>query len=161
MEDWLYLAPSIIPGAGKGLYTARRIHKGDKFAEYTGYAYNPKTDKEPDDTTYVFAVNDRLEIDGKSMARYANDARGLVRLTGLQNNCEFSVDEKQGRVFLLATQDIPPHSEILVNYGSDYWSSSSRDLFQRQSQARSRARRHYYMRKNTSPPKAKRQKVVK
>ncbi len=53
------------------------------------------------------------------MARYANDARGLTKVTGITNNCSYTNNGL--KVFIEAIKDIPAGSEILVNYGKAYW----------------------------------------
>jgi SET domain-containing protein len=54
-----------------------------------------------------------------SLARYANDARGLKVIKGLDNNCTFI---KQGeQVFLKAMRNIQAGEELLVGYGKEYW----------------------------------------
>ncbi len=35
-EEYLYVAPSGIPGAGQGLFTAIPVHRGEVVAIYTG-----------------------------------------------------------------------------------------------------------------------------
>jgi hypothetical protein len=57
----------------------------------------------------------------KALARYANDARGLKRVKGIQNNCVYVYRKDKDAVFIESTRDIPPNSEILVNYGKEYW----------------------------------------
>ena len=41
-EDYLYVAPSQLPGAGLGLYTAIPIHKGEVFAVFAGELLGPE-----------------------------------------------------------------------------------------------------------------------
>jgi SET domain-containing protein len=55
----------------------------------------------------------------KALARFANDARGLKRVKGVINNAEYKEDGL--RVFIVAKRDIPAGSEILVDYGKEYW----------------------------------------
>ncbi len=55
------------------------------------------------------------------LARYANDAQGLVKKKGIRNNCAYVVMEGL-RVFIQAKKNIPASSEILVGYGNEYWS---------------------------------------
>src|SRR5580693_403792 len=54
-----------------------------------------------------------------ALARYANDARGLLKTTGLRNNSTY---ETEGlRVFIVAAKNIPAGAEIFVAYGKEYW----------------------------------------
>ncbi len=48
-----------------------------------------------------------------------NDAKGLNKVKGLNNNAEF-IREKF-KVFIEAIRDIPAGAEILVSYGKEYW----------------------------------------
>jgi SET domain-containing protein len=56
----------------------------------------------------------------KTLGRFANDARGLVRLAGFRNNSEYVSEGK--RCFIEATRNIKAGEEIFVNYGREYWS---------------------------------------
>jgi SET domain-containing protein len=53
------------------------------------------------------------------VARYINDAKGLTRIKGLQNNTEFVKDKL--RVYVEAIKDIKPGMELCVSYGKEYW----------------------------------------
>ena len=55
----------------------------------------------------------------KALARYANDAKGLHRVKGIGNNCIYQVYD--GKVYIESVKDIPANSEILVEYGKEYW----------------------------------------
>ena len=72
---------------------------------------------------YVFYVNSKHVIDAwtrkKALARYANDAMGIVRVEGVKNNSEYIVHKK--RCYITAEKNIPAGSEILVAYGAEYW----------------------------------------
>jgi uncharacterized protein len=72
---------------------------------------------------YIYYVTRNHVIDAfndeKSLARYANDARGLQRVKDVTNNSEYVEDGK--RVFIESTKDIPANSEIFVGYGPEYW----------------------------------------
>jgi SET domain-containing protein len=62
----------------------------------------------------------------KSLARYANDARGMKKVKGITNNAAYV--EEGLRVFVDATKDIPAGSEILVSYGKEYWDVLKQNL---------------------------------
>lgn len=123
-EQQLYVKKSGIPGAGKGLFTKGFIPKGSRIVEYKGRRTVWKEVKDDDGKNpYLFYINRNNVIDAlpatKTLARYANDARGMVRIKGVLNNCDYIVDGK--KVFIEAKKDIPAKSEILVDYGRDYW----------------------------------------
>jgi hypothetical protein len=72
---------------------------------------------------YIFYINRNHVIDAlpvkSALARYANDARGLVKIKGVLNNCDYISDGLQA--FIESKKDIAAGSEILVDYGKDYW----------------------------------------
>ena len=123
-KQLLYISQSIIPGAGKGLFTRETIKKGTRIIEYKGRI---RTWKEVNEGAvfkgYVFYINDDHVIDGKtykkSLARYANDAKGLTKQKDISNNSEYT--EEDGKVYIDAIKNIPAGGEIYVAYGKDYW----------------------------------------
>lgn len=125
LEKHLYIKPSTLPGAGKGLFTKVPIKKGRKIVEYKGEIMTWKeVEKMADDRNgYVFYFNKKYVIDAwktkKSVAHFANDALGIVRIKGMRNNAEYETEGK--RCFIVATEDIPAKAEILVDYGKEYW----------------------------------------
>ena len=72
---------------------------------------------------YIFHVKRDHVIDArpyqKAKGRFANDARGLKKIKGIVNNAMYVEDGL--RVFIEAKKNIPAGSEILVDYGKDYW----------------------------------------
>jgi len=124
LEKHLAVKHSTIPGAGKGLFTKIKIPKGTRIVEYKGRISTWKeVDHKGGLNPYLYYVNRNYVIDAsadrKSLARYANDAKGSKKIQALMNNCKY-VEENQ-RVFIESKKDIPAHSEILVNYGKEYW----------------------------------------
>ncbi|RYD56101.1 MAG: SET domain-containing protein [Sphingobacteriales bacterium] len=120
----LEIRTSTIPGAGNGLFTKVFIPKGTRIIEYTGKVTSWKDANHADGkNAYIFFINRNNVIDAlrykSSLARYANDARGLTRVKGIKNNCEYIIEKK--RVYIDALRDIPEGSEILVSYGQEYW----------------------------------------
>lgn len=119
----LEVKPSIIPKAGKGLFTTQPVKKGTRIVEYKGKITTWKEAKQdPGDNAYIFYVNRNHVIDAKrskAKARYANDASGLSRVKGITNNSRYIEDGV--KVFIEAKEDIPAGSEILVGYGKEYW----------------------------------------
>jgi uncharacterized protein len=124
LEKYLYVKKSTIPNAGKGLFTKKFIPKGTLIVEYKGKRSTWKEVKDEDGKNgYIFYINRNNVIDGlpnkNALARYANDANGLVRIKGLTNNCDYSVDGV--KAYIESKKDIAAGSEILVDYGRDYW----------------------------------------
>jgi SET domain-containing protein len=124
LEKQLIIKRSTLKGAGKGLFTTRDIPKGKKIVEYKG---NIVTWKEVDSRDglngYIYYVNRNHVIDAyptkEHLARYANDAKGIVRTEGLNNNCTYQIEGI--RVFIYAMKNIPAGSELFVGYGKEYW----------------------------------------
>jgi SET domain-containing protein len=124
LRKQLYIKKSGIPNAGKGLFTKKAIPKGTRIIEYTGRRTTWKDVKDEDGKNgYIFYINRNNVIDAlptkKAYARYANDARGLVRIKGLLNNSDYIVDGL--KAYIESKKDIPAGGEILVDYGKDYW----------------------------------------
>lgn len=124
LEKFLFVKKSTIPNAGKGLFTKKFIPKGTRIVEYKGRRSTWKEVEDEDGKNgYIFYINRNHVIDGlpykTALARYANDARGLVKIKGLTNNCDYVVDGI--KAFIEAKRDIPAGSEIFVDYGADYW----------------------------------------
>ena len=123
-ERNLVIKTSGLPGAGKGLFTRKQIQKGALVVEYSG---SIKTWKEIQANEifngYVFYITRNHVVDAmknrKAPGRYANDAKGQNRVTGLRNNAAHITRQK--KVFIQATRDIPAGAEILVDYGKEYW----------------------------------------
>lgn|SRR5690606_27495500 len=124
LEKYLYVKKSGLPNSGKGLFTKVFIPKGTRIVEYKGRRTVWKDVKDDDGKNgYLFYINSKCVIDAlptvNALGRYANDARGYVRVKGVTNNSEYVVEGK--RCFIEATKDIPAGSEIFVGYGAEYW----------------------------------------
>lgn len=123
LEKQLEIKESNIPGAGKGLFTTKYISKGTRIVEYKGSIRTWKEVQNDHSNYYIFYVTRNHIIDAnrykKSFARYINDAKGLQKVRGLNNNAEFIRDG--GRVFVEAIRDIKAGGEIFVGYGKEYW----------------------------------------
>jgi SET domain-containing protein len=124
LEKHLVVKKSTIPEAGKGLFTKVAVPKGTRILEYKGRITTWKeVDHKGGANGYIYYVKRTHVIDAGSdkrvLARYANDARGLTRVTGVVNNCEYL--EEGLKVYIVAKKDIPAGGEILVPYGKEYW----------------------------------------
>lgn len=120
----LVVKKSIMPGAGKGLFTKELIAKDTCFLEYKGTISTWKDVNHNDgNNAYVFFVNKNHVVDAcdhpLELARYMNDARGIKKVTGIKNNAYYVVIKK--RIFVFATRNIEAGAEIFVGYGKDYW----------------------------------------
>ena len=106
------------------LFTKKSITKGTRVVEYRGKITTWKDVDHQDGTnSYIYFVSKNYVIDGlpfkNEKARYANDARGLTRVKGITNNCKYVKDKM--RIYIEAKKNIPAGSEILVDYGKEYW----------------------------------------
>lgn len=124
LEKHLYVKKSTLPNSGKGLFTKVFIPKGTRIVEYKGKRTIWSKVKDDDGKNgYIFYITRNCVIDAwptvNVLGRYANDARGYVKIKGINNNSEYVVDGK--RCFIEATKDIPPRGEIFVGYGAEYW----------------------------------------
>jgi len=123
LEKQLVVKRSTLKGAGKGLFTTRDIPRGKKIVEYKGKVTTWKeVDSRDGMNGYIYYVNRYHVIDAadskEALARYANDAKGLVRSDGVKNNCTYNIEGK--RVYIVSMKKIPAGSEILVGYGKEY-----------------------------------------
>jgi len=124
LEKQLYVKRSTLKGAGMGLFTKKPITKGSKIVEYKGKISRWKDVNDRNGLNgYIYYVNRNHVIDAwsykKALARYANDARGPIRTTGVSNNSKY--DTEGLKVYIYAVKNIPAGSEILVGYGKEYW----------------------------------------
>jgi SET domain-containing protein len=124
LEKYLYVKKSGLPNAGKGLFTKKAIAKGTRIVEYKGRVSKWKDVKDEDGKNgYIFFVNRNHVINAlptkSALARYANDARGLVRIKGVVNNCDYVTSGKTP--YIESKRDISAGAEIFVDYGKDYW----------------------------------------
>ena len=126
MNKDLEVKKSNIPGAGKGLFVNRDVKKGERIVEYLGEIITWKEcdiRAERDEGGYVFYVNRKKCIDAfhmpEALARFANDANGLIKEKGITNNCKYEIYKNTG--WITSTKGIKAGSEILVRYGFEYW----------------------------------------
>ena len=124
LERQLVVKSSTIPGSGMGLFTKAFIPKGSRIVEYKGKVSTWKeVDHNNGNNGYIYYVNRNLVINAsgykKALARFANDAKGVSRVKGFANNSIYQF--YNGKVYIESTKDIPPNTEILVEYGKEYW----------------------------------------
>ncbi|MDP1843680.1 MAG: SET domain-containing protein [Sediminibacterium sp.] len=122
LSQYLKIKKSLLPSAGKGLFTTIRIAKGQRIVEYLG-KIKRNANSENTDLRYAFVVKPGYVIDAmnykKGIAQFANDATGTGRVKYLRNNCYY---ERDGlRVYITALKNIKANTELLCFYGKDYW----------------------------------------
>lgn len=130
----LYVKKSKIPKSGKGLYTSKDIAKDEIVCEYEGEKLTWKeclarNEAQKGKGGYYFYINSKNCVDAQhtlwAIGRYANDAAGPSRISGIRNNCKYDV--VKGKPYIRATRNIKAGSEILVSYGKDYWDAMKED----------------------------------
>ena len=110
MKIQVCVGPSRI--AGQGLFAAQDIPKGTRIIQYIG-ARIPKAasaERLAQGNTYIFAFNERYDIDGKMLknkARYINHS--------CEPNCEAVVTKRP--IWIVALRDIQAGEELSYNYG--------------------------------------------
>lgn len=124
-SDYLYLKTSQIPNAGKGLFTAIDINKGEIISVFKGEIL---TDRQIDirvknnKDRYFIQMLDGTIMDSmnvKCFAKYANDAKGSLD-SALKNNSRIAVSDDD-EVCIIATRNIKADEEIFCGYGKEYW----------------------------------------
>jgi uncharacterized protein len=126
MYEDLLVKKSTLPNTGKGLFTKKDIKKGERIIEYLGEIITEaELDKraENDIYGYAFYVSKKKCIDAyytpNELARFANDAKGLIRVEGIKNNCCYEIWKNRG--WIKAERNIKAGEEIFVSYGPEYW----------------------------------------
>ena len=131
----LKVRKSRIPNAGNGLFTTSTIRKGDVVVEYKGENMSwdkclRRYGKKISQASYLYFVSSKNCVDAQfttdELARYANDAQGFNVRKGLVNNAEYT--NIKGVPYLVATKNIKPNSEILVDYSGDYWEMMKKEM---------------------------------
>lgn len=120
----MFVKKSGLPNAGKGLFTKIEIKKGARIVEYKGRLQSWKEVKAEDGFNgYLMYIHRNAVINAlptvKTLGRYANDAKGIIRVDRLRNNSEYV--SEGNRCFIEAIKNIKPGEEILVGYGNEYW----------------------------------------
>lgn len=128
------LGPSLIEGAGDGLFATRDIRMGETVAIYSG----PIVDEDTGDNHYLLKLPGEGNgfIDGTRplfpdahLGRFANHAAWSPDHRPLFN-VKFVFDKNVERnprrfVKLVATRPVRKGEEIYVNYGPEYWTDES------------------------------------
>ena len=140
-EKHLVVKKSTIPGAGKGLFTTVDIPKDSRIVEYKGRITTWKEVEWDSENKYIYTINPKHVIDAsrtlKALARYANDAKGLTKLKGINNNCIYVNDGL--KAYIESVKDIPAGSEIFVAYGKEYWDVIRQNIKNEQREAKEKA----------------------
>ena len=125
----LYIANSVLPNAGYGVFTRSLIPKGTFIDYYYGTIIPYFNGSE-----YLFEIDDKVYVDARDFPRcymaMINDAaykpiskRALRKFKthSYVNNCDFIVNKEKKEIQVWSTMDILPGSELFISYGSGYW----------------------------------------
>ena len=130
LEKQLYVKRSTLSGAGKGLFTKKLIPKDTRIVEYKGKLVRWKDVKDDDENGYLYYINRNHVINAwpalKALARYANDAKGIIRAKGIGNNCVYMSEGLHA--YIESVKVIPAGSEIFVDYGKEYWDVKRKNI---------------------------------
>jgi uncharacterized protein len=124
-DDYLYISPSQIHGAGNGLFTAVTIYKGEDISIFKGeiltIAQATERANIGKDKYFIMLLDGTILdcMETACFAKYANDAKGLTH-TGFKNNTKITLDD-DNNVCLSATRNIKAGEEIFCSYGNRYW----------------------------------------
>ena len=124
LEKFLLVKKSLLPNAGKGLFTKKAIDKGTRIVEYKGKKRKWKDVKHLDGYNgYLMYITRNAVIDAlpavHTLGRYANDAQGLSKVKELRNNCEYV--SEGNRCYIEAKRPVDKGEELLVGYGKEFW----------------------------------------
>jgi len=117
----VYVAPSTIPKAGKGLFAAKPFKKGETISFYDGELlttdqYNKRYDKEGYGS-YGMTLNRNWVIDARKttsgVARYICDFTG----SGKKPNVEYQ--EYKKRIEVVTLRKIEEGEELFADYGDE------------------------------------------
>eukprot|EP00465_Bigelowiella_longifila_P009335 CAMPEP_0185260820 /NCGR_PEP_ID=MMETSP1359-20130426/9360_1 /TAXON_ID=552665 /ORGANISM="Bigelowiella longifila, Strain CCMP242" /LENGTH=129 /DNA_ID=CAMNT_0027847241 /DNA_START=70 /DNA_END=456 /DNA_ORIENTATION=- len=118
----LRVAPSLVSGAGMGLFAMVPFRKGSEICRYTGTALSlaDLLLKRVTNTDYVMGLSLRVHIDAQHhpevLARYVNDIADAKK-----RNATFVKIPKEKMAKVVALRDIRPGEEIYASYGEGYW----------------------------------------
>ncbi|MEI8109155.1 MAG: SET domain-containing protein-lysine N-methyltransferase, partial [Verrucomicrobiota bacterium] len=115
------MADSTIPGAQLGLFTISGADTDVVLCTYAGSKLrdlSTVTDESPRYDYLWSNTKASIIIDAylkhSCFGRYANDAL-------FESRCNASIEEQNGKVYLISTRPIAPNEEIFVQYGPGYW----------------------------------------
>ncbi len=128
-SDYLYIKPSQIKNAGKGLFTAIDIYKDEIISLFKGEIItNKEAGKRAQLNADKYFINlldgsilDSMHTD--CYAKYANDEEGLSSSI-YKNNAKITLDD-DNRVCIKASKKIKAGEEIFCSYGKRYWEKHS------------------------------------
>ncbi len=128
-SDYLYIKPSQIKNAGKGLFTAIDIYKDEIISLFKGEIItNTEAGKRAQlnaDKYFINLLDDSIldSMHTDCYAKYANDAKGLSS-SNFKNNAKITLDD-DNNVCVKASKKIKSGEEVFCSYGKRYWKKHS------------------------------------
>lgn len=124
-SDYLYIQDSLIPNAGKGLFTAIDIYPNEIISLFKGEILtNEEAQKRVSEGNDRYFINmldgsllDSMNVD--CFAKYVNDAKAFSK-SAFKNNSKITLDDDDN-VCIVATKKIKSQQEIFCSYGAKYW----------------------------------------
>lgn len=98
---------------GLGLFATDTIKRGTRIIRYIGKKLK-NADADRMYTKYIFELNSRYSIDGKSR-------RNLARYINHSCKPNSTIDISRGQIHIKSIRRIEPGDEITYNYGPGYW----------------------------------------
>jgi hypothetical protein len=156
-QDGLAIQESEIAFAGLGLFTLVQRHAGDRVVPYDG-ARVRFLGRKPSGAfggAYVLQITPTTFVDAESHAsgagRFVNmcrpeNAKPMKRPVCRLNNCHFEWDDAEERAWVVATEDISTGSELLVDYGQQYFPEQGQAEKKKKKKTKSPARRRTSLR---------------
>ncbi|SDH72652.1 SET domain-containing protein [Winogradskyella thalassocola] len=124
-SDYLFIQPSQIKHAGKGLFTAIDIYEDEIISSFKGEIIDNKEAAlrvEQHQDRYFINLLDGTIMDSMHTdcyAKYANDAEGLSQ-SNFKNNAAITLDD-DNNVCIKAIKNIEYGDEVFCSYGKSYW----------------------------------------
>ena len=133
-KDYLYLAPSLIPSAGLGLFVSIPIYKDEVISLFKGEVLSAteaaKRAKKREDGYFINQLDgfilDSMYTD--CFAKYANDPLAFgpnIAKSKYKVNAEISLDDDDN-ICLVAKRNIKVGEEVFCSYGKKYWKNFNR-----------------------------------
>lgn len=120
LQDGVEARPSLIEGAGMGLFATRAHAEGDIVCEYMGRIYPNQIAWKLEDKSYLMKLGKNIYIDAlhcpNVLARYINDCRNRGKY-----NVRFEKCPEECKAMVVALRDIQVDEELYVDYGRFYW----------------------------------------
>ena len=117
-RSWLTVRPSLIEGAGNGLFTTREITRGEGICRYIGTHKSLFQVLRTTNKHYLFMLDYNSYIDAhpheKVLGRFVNH-----HFDHCYRNVDF--EERHNEIWFVATRNIQAGEELYTDYEPFYW----------------------------------------